>query len=633
MRFVEAIHTVDRMGISGLIECSPRPILLGMAQRTLPHAEEGLWLPTLRRGDTDPQTFLESVGQWWERGGQARFEVLHPRRSGATAYPMQTRRFWPDGDRFQRPEYTYRCTWVTAEPAPLGEPSWEVLGEPNLATPAVPASPTGILDARPVQGGDLRQWISAATETVRDAVERQLRVWWMLPETGADSVAMQAWCRAVFAEHPELRGGWIAGGDPTLLNLFGGHSELRILPSGPAVPRLVGWTPQSTPEIRGRWVLVGGLGALGRRTAVWLAEQGATELVITTRRDDPEWPHELLNLRDSGIDVRIQTVDPTHSESLHSALQPGATGVVLLAGATSPQRVLEATPPATEAVLCAKIDSVRALDQWSRNHSVKHFVVFGSIAGSWGSAELAAYGAANAYLAGVCQQRREDGLPGTCIAWGPWGGGGMVDSQRADRLQRMGQHLLEPTDALRIVGQALSSNESEIIAARVDWDRFLTLTESTRSWRRFDTYRRTTATIEAPTEETGATAWTTESLEHQITQRARQVMRLQPADVIEREQPLMERGFDSLMATELRNVLLQDGIDLPMGRLLGGPSIEEMTVMAEARMDVPDPAPRKGKSGEPQPEDPGLLLWTHTATFVVGLGVASAGWWAWFNLH
>jgi hypothetical protein len=85
------------------------------------------------------------------------------------------------------------------------------------------------------------------------------------------------------------------------------------------------------------------------------------------------------------------------------------------------------------------------------------------------------------------------------------------------------------------------------------------------------------------------------------------------------DRPLHELGFDSLMATELKNALLADGIDAPLGRLLGGPSVEEIAEMVR-------PAATADVHGPDAPDASTALWWTHVAAglvaFALGLLVA-----------
>ncbi|MEQ1570896.1 MAG: acyl carrier protein, partial [Myxococcota bacterium] len=86
---------------------------------------------------------------------------------------------------------------------------------------------------------------------------------------------------------------------------------------------------------------------------------------------------------------------------------------------------------------------------------------------------------------------------------------------------------------------------------------------------------------------------------------------------------LSDLGFDSLMATELKAALLADGLDVPLGRVLGGPSLEELANMVAARLPA-------GASAAPVVAAPtgggdaGItLVWVLLAGIIVGVGLAS----------
>jgi len=167
----------------------------------------------------------------------------------------------------------------------------------------------------------------------------------------------------------------------------------------------------------------------------------------------------------------------------------------------------------------------------------------------------------------------------------------MIDAARADVLERGGFMLLDPGAAIAALADALASGRPHtVVAAMAAPPRPATIAPVTRG-----------AVLSV------------------VVARARDVLRIPASDPLATHVPLAERGFDSLMATELKAALLSDGIDVPLGRLLGGPSPDEIAAMAVARRgEIPD-AP-------PGPSDVWILLWTHAAVAVVAAALASAVW-------
>jgi NAD(P)-dependent dehydrogenase (short-subunit alcohol dehydrogenase family)/acyl carrier protein len=253
-----------------------------------------------------------------------------------------------------------------------------------------------------------------------------------------------------------------------------------------AAPRPI--APADRPSVpRAHWpaagtvLVTGGTGALGGHVARWLAANGATRVVLTGRRG-PEAPGaaELVaELAAAGVDARAEACDTADRDAL-AALLDGlrAAGepvraVVHAAGLPQAGTIADTGPDELAAVVAAKVDGARHLDELLAGDDLAAFVLFSSISGVWGSAGQGAYAAANAYLDALAQHRRDLGRPATAVAWGPWGGGGMAaDADAAAHLRRRGLVQLDPAAALTSLHLALTAGEAACTVADVDWTVF-----------------------------------------------------------------------------------------------------------------------------------------------------------------
>ena len=97
VQFAPGMAAMWQQGVRVFVEIGPHPVLLGMGRRCVPE-DQGLWLPSLRRGRGQWQQMLESLGQLYLQGilpDWAGFDAPYVRRPLALpTYPFERKRHW-----------------------------------------------------------------------------------------------------------------------------------------------------------------------------------------------------------------------------------------------------------------------------------------------------------------------------------------------------------------------------------------------------------------------------------------------------------------------------------------------------------------------------------------------------------
>ena len=99
VRFAAGMKTLRDQGYQIFVEIGPHPVLSGMGRQCLPE-EAGVWLPSLRRGQSDWQQLLLSLKSLYEQGIEVNwrgFDLDYQRhRISLPTYPFQRQRYWLD---------------------------------------------------------------------------------------------------------------------------------------------------------------------------------------------------------------------------------------------------------------------------------------------------------------------------------------------------------------------------------------------------------------------------------------------------------------------------------------------------------------------------------------------------------
>ncbi|MFD0428370.1 SDR family NAD(P)-dependent oxidoreductase [Streptomyces zhihengii] len=174
-------------------------------------------------------------------------------------------------------------------------------------------------------------------------------------------------------------------------------------------------------------LVTGADGPLGAHAARWAADRGpARLLLVSDNGPDDEAAAELAaELTATGVPVTVhacRVTDPDAVRELLAAIpaEVPLSAVVFTAAVPSSDPVHETDPEGCNRALAGRVLGATALHHALGDTPLDAFVLFSSVAGTWGGAGQGAYAAANACLDALAEFRRCRNLPATCVAWGPW---------------------------------------------------------------------------------------------------------------------------------------------------------------------------------------------------------------------
>ncbi|MEA5367334.1 type I polyketide synthase [Amycolatopsis sp., V23-08] len=349
----------------------------------------------------------------------------------------------------------------------------------------------------------------------------------------------------------------------------GRETQIAVRDGVPHVFRVVRAAPSEVRPIdpAGTVLVTGGTGALGALLARHLVRgHGVRHLVLVSRRGlaAPGAGELRAELAGLGADVRIVAADVADRAAvtrLVEACDPPLTAVVHSAAVVDDGVFAAQTPARFDTVLGPKADAALALDEATRHLPLSAFVLFSSIAGTFGKAGQANYAAANRVLDALATRRRAAGLPGLSLAWGLWdvgtGLGDRISATARQRIHASGVAGLTAEQGLTLFDAALGSAEPVLVPVRF-----------------------TPAATEAPPSVVGR-KWPSRPSESEL----RELLRAEVASVLGHpdaravtdDRPFPELGFDSLTTLEVRaRITTLSGRDIAAAALFDHPTVAEL---------------------------------------------------------
>jgi NAD(P)-dependent dehydrogenase (short-subunit alcohol dehydrogenase family)/acyl carrier protein len=315
------------------------------------------------------------------------------------------------------------------------------------------------------------------------------------------------------------------------------------------------------------YLITGGLGAIGLHTAAYLAQLGAGDIVLTSRRaPDADAQRAIEDITERyrcrvhtfAADVGDEAQVAKLLERIRAELPPLA-GVAHLAGVLDDALLSQQSLERFRTTLAPKAFGACYLDRLTKNDNLDFFIVSSSVSSLLGSPGQANYSTANALLDGLVAERKAQGLPATGVNFGPWAKGGMASSEAArGNIGAQGLVPLEPSAALSALAEVVANGTAQATVIKANWQRAAKVLGSSRP------PILDLVLPSAVTEATGDSELLRQLQEIPVAQRASFITEFLQREVqgfLRLAQPpaatsrFLDLGTDSLMAVELRNRL------------------------------------------------------------------------------
>jgi len=350
------------------------------------------------------------------------------------------------------------------------------------------------------------------------------------------------------------------------------------------------------------YLIVGGYGGFGLETAFWLAEHGATRLVLAGRSGKPSDAANtrIEDLKQLGVTVSVvacDVADKTAVEQLLDGLRAQAPlgGIVHSAMVLDDKPLRDLTDEQISTIIAPKIAGAENLDRLAREKTVEFLILYSSVSALIGNPGQAPYVAANAYLEALAHRRRSEGLPALAVGWGAISDAGYLarTGESADIIaQRTGAIPMKTADALGILARLLTAESPPAVTiAPMDWSRAVG---------GLPVMATPTFAILKRSAETAVTAGqqidlhsligdlTDEAASKEIAKllaaEIAQIFRM-PVDDLNLDRPLVEVGMDSLMGLELKMTAQRRfGIELPISSVSERLTIRDLAARVVASL-------------------------------------------------
>ncbi|KAL7940024.1 polyketide synthase [Trichoderma barbatum] len=257
------------------------------------------------------------------------------------------------------------------------------------------------------------------------------------------------------------------------------QDAFRFMQGGRHIGKIIVTMPDDTTSLQGiktrpvpnlksdrSYILVGGLGGLGRSLATWMVENGAGELIFLSRsaQAGPKLDAFVTELSSQNCSVQLVAGSVSSMDDVQRAVQSATKPIAGVINLSMVLRDITLQDMSFKDWMTAVAPKVQGT--WNLHHAISSaldfFVLcssYSGIVGQWGQSN---YAAANTFLDAFVQYRHGKGLAASVIDIGVMGEVGFVSKNREvlDMFQKSGMRILKEKDLLHAVDLAIQRSKA-----------------------------------------------------------------------------------------------------------------------------------------------------------------------------
>ena len=350
------------------------------------------------------------------------------------------------------------------------------------------------------------------------------------------------------------------------------------------------------------YLITGGMGGFGIEVAKWMANQGAGQLILTSRSGNvsENAGQEIEAIRKLGVKVEVVRADVACEPSMRKLIDriqsecPPLRGIFHMAMVLDDDVMVNLNRERFRSVTAPKVDGAWILAQSLDTTKLDFFVMFSSMVQLFGNMGQSNYCAANSFLVSLAHELRKQGTRALAIDWGRISDVGYV-SRRSDLstyFDKIGESGVRSDQGTYVIEQLLLRDVTHATAMNLYWPNFskafvnrhkakfspLLNLEIASGEASSNANIRHVISMAEPAQRSGL-------LVSYLSEELANVLGALP-DEMEFDASLNTLGLDSLMTVELKNRIEQEtGVNLPIMEIMRGPSLNQLSELILGQLE------------------------------------------------